>query len=115
MWNWKVWEQGIHPPERLIYLSEVEVKELIAKAKRGLKGETSPFKQSRFKEVEVRKVFEKKVIYVAKPQKYEATNIGHAFDSPYWSWVRMIGSCRDKEEEEMLGEKIKEAVAIIKG
>jgi len=51
----------------------------------------------------------------SKGNKYEATNIGHAYDSVYWSWVRMIGSYREKEEEEKMMDKIKEAKEIIKG
>ncbi|MCB4790278.1 MAG: hypothetical protein LHV68_00145 [Elusimicrobia bacterium] len=64
---------------------------------------------------ESKKVFENKTILPSKGYKYEATNIGHTYDSRYWSWVRMKGSYREKEEEEKMSDKIKEAEAIIKG
>jgi hypothetical protein len=66
------------------------------------------------KEFEEKKVCENEVKLVSKRYKYEATNIGHAYDSRYWSWVRMIGEYRAREEEENFSAKIREAKAIMK-
>lgn len=97
-----------------MYLREVEVRKLRLISQRGSKGETSPLETLTLKEVEVKEVFEKSVNFPEKEYKYEATNIGYTFDSRYWSWVRMIGQYREKEEEEKMGEKIKQAKELIK-
>lgn len=111
---WTVWEQGIHPPERLLYLKEVELKKLRLISQRGSKGETSPLETLTLKEVEKEKVFENEIIFSEKVYKYEPTNMGNAYDSRYWSWVRMIGCYRENEEEEKMAEKIKQAKELIK-
>jgi hypothetical protein len=97
-----------------LYLDEVEVKKLRLISQRGFGGYL-PQEQTRSEKKEGRKVFEKKVIWPSKVYKYEATDIGHTYDSLYWSWVRMIGSYREKEEEANMEDKVKEAAAIIKG
>ena len=98
-----------------MYLNEVEVRKLRLISRRGCKGETSPLETLTLKEVEVKEVFEKTENFPQKEYKYEATNIGHVFDSQYWSWVRMIGQYREKEEEEDMAEKIRQAKELIKG
>jgi hypothetical protein len=97
-----------------LYLDEVEVKKLRLISQRGFGGYL-PQEQTDLKKKERKKVIENKSILPSKGNKYEATNIGHAYDSVYWSWVRMIGSYREKEEEEKMMDKIKEAKEIIKG
>lgn len=73
-------------------------------------------RKTSLKEVEIGsgEFFEKKVILGNKRYKDQATNIGNVYDSRYWSWVRMIGEYRAREEEENFSAKIREARAIMR-
>lgn len=112
--RWTVQVQGIHPPERLIYLNEVELKKLRQISQRGFGGDI-PQEKSGARNEEQEEVFEDNRIGKEKIYKYEATNIGYAYDSRYWSWVRVIGYYRSINEEESLEAKIEEARKLIKG
>ena len=113
--NWTVWEQGIHLLKRLLFLSEVDFKKLRLISQRGFKGDTSPLEDLKLKGDRAKEVNERESRYEQRRYKYEGTNIGNAYDSLYWSWVRMKGYHNRINEEELLKEKIRQAKELIKG
>ena len=98
-----------------MFLSEVDFKKLRLISQRGFKGDTSPLEDLKLKGDRAKEVNERESRYEQRRYKYEGTNIGNAYDSLYWSWVRMKGYHNRINEEELLKEKIRQAKELIKG